>query len=99
MTKRELSPATKLAGAVVRVLFMCVLLAVILRVAAPQNETIWSAYETPNDLIRMVLGLAAAVWILVHLFMPPRDAGAYRTWLYLGIVLLPFAIVCAVVIW
>jgi hypothetical protein len=89
----------KLAGAVVRVLFMCVLLAVIARVAAPQSETIWSAYETPDDLVRMALGLAAGIWILAHLFIPPKDAAAYRTWLYLGIVLLPFAIICAVVIW
>jgi hypothetical protein len=89
----------KLAGTIVRVFFMCVLLAVIVRVAMPQSETIWSAYETPNDLVRMILGLAAGIWILIHLFIPPKDVAAYRTWLYLGIVLLPFAVVCAIVIW
>lgn len=99
MTNHDVSPGLKLAGAIVRVAFMCILLAVILRVASPQSETIWSAYETPNDLARMALGLAAGIWILVHLFMPPKDASAYRTWLYLGIVLLPFAIICAIVIW
>ncbi len=99
MTDRSFSPALKLAGGVVRALFMCVLLAVIVRVASPQSETVWSAYETPDDLVRMALGLAAGIWVLVHLFMPPKDPAAYRTWLYLGIVLLPFAIVCAIVIW
>ena len=99
MTNRGLPPALKLVGAIVRVAFMVVLLAVILRVASPQNETIWSAYETPDDLVRMALGLAAGIWILVHLFIPPKDPAAYRTWLYLGIVVLPFAIICAVMIW
>jgi hypothetical protein len=78
---------------------MCILLAVIIRVSSPQSETIWSAYETPDDLVRMALGLAAGVWILVHLFIPPKDAAAYRTWFYLGLVLLPFAAICAFVIW
>jgi hypothetical protein len=78
---------------------MCILLAVIIRVSSPQNETIWSAYETPEDLLRMALGLAAGVWILIHLFIPPKDAAAYRTWLYLGLVLLPLAAICAFVIW
>jgi len=89
----------KLAGAIVRVLFMCVLLAVVIRVSLPQSETIWSAYETPEDLVRMALGLVAGGWILVHVFMPPKDASAYRTWFYLGPVLLPFAVICAVMIW
>ncbi len=80
-------------------MFICLLLAVIVRVASPQNETVWSAYETPGDLVRLGLGLAAGAWIVVHLFMPPKDAAAYRTWVYLGLVLVPFAIICAIVVW
>ena len=78
---------------------MCILLAIILRVASPQSETIWTAYETPDDLARLMLGLAAGIWIVFHLFIPPKDPAAYRTWLYLGSVLLPFALVCAIMIW
>ena len=96
---QNISPGLKVAGTIVRIAFICILLAVLVRVASPQSETIWSAYETPYDLVRMALGVAAGSWILVHLFIPPRDAAAYRTWLYLGIVLLPFTTICAVEIW
>jgi hypothetical protein len=89
----------KLTGTAVRALFMCILLVIVARVASPQNESIWSAYETPADLVRMVLGFAVGVWILVHLFMLPKDAAAYRTWSYMGLVLLPLAVVCAIAIW
>jgi hypothetical protein len=97
--KPTISPGLKIAGATVRTLFMCLLLVVIVLVAGPQNETVWSAYETPGDLVRMALGLLAGIWILVHLFIPPREPAAYRTWLYLGLVFVPLAIVYALVMW
>jgi hypothetical protein len=96
---RDISPRLKLAGSVIRGVFMCLLLVVILRVSRPQNETIWTAYDTPADLARLALGLAACAWIIVHLFTPPRDVSAYRTWLYLGLVAVPFAIICVVLVW
>lgn len=68
-------------------------------VSSPQNETIWSAYETPGDLVRMALGLAVCLWLLIHLFMLPKDAEGYRTWLYLGLVVVPFALICAFAVW
>ena len=96
---RPVSPGLKLAGGIVRLIFMCALLVVIVLVARPQSETIWTAYETPADLVRMALGLAAGIWIVVHLFIPPRDPSAYRTWIYLGLVLLPLALIYAIVMW
>lgn len=99
LSAQDVPPRLKFAGAVIRAVFMCLLIAVILRVSSPQSETIWSAYETPGDLVRMVLGLAAAAWILVNLFIPPKDPGSYRIWLYLGLVLVPFITVCAIVVW
>lgn len=98
-SRQPVSPGLKLAGTIVRLIFMCALLVVIVLVARPQSETIWTAYETPADLVRMALGLAAAVWIVVHLFIPPRDPSAYRTWIYLGLVLLPLALIYAIVMW
>jgi hypothetical protein len=86
-----ISPGLKLAGNIFRLLFMCALLGVIVLVSRPQSETIWTAYETPADLVRLVLGVAAGIWVVVHLFIPPRDPAAYRTWIYLGLVLLPLA--------
>jgi len=93
------SRRVRIAGLVLRALFILILIAVTARVALPQNETIWSAYETPGDLIRIGLGLLVCLWLGVHVFILPKDAEAYRTWLYLGIAVLPLAIICAVAIW
>jgi hypothetical protein len=97
--KSTISPGLKIAGATFRTLFMCLLLVVIVLVARPQSETVLSAYETPGDLVRIALGLLAGIWILVHLFIPPREPAAYRTWLYLGLVFVPLAVVYAFVMW
>jgi hypothetical protein len=58
-----------------------------------------SGHESPGDLIRTVLGLSACLWLAVHVFILPKDAEASRTWLYLGLAVLPLAILCAFVIW
>jgi hypothetical protein len=68
-------------------------------VSGPQSETVWSAYETPGDLVRIALGLAVCLWMLINLFMLPKDAEGYRTWLYLGLVVVPFALICAFAVW
>ena len=93
------SRSVRIAGLVLRVLFIGILIAVTARVSSPQTEKIWSVYETPGDLIRMALGLSVCLWLAIHLFILPKDAEAFRTWLYLGLVVLPLAIICAVVIW
>jgi hypothetical protein len=89
----------RVAGKLLRALFIIVLVIVTARVASPQNESLWSLYETPSDLVRLALGLLVCVWLAVHLFIGPKDEGAYRTWFYLGLALLPLAIITAVVIW
>jgi len=71
----------------------------VARVSSPQSQTIWSAYETPGDLIRIVVGLVACLWMLFHVFMLPKDAEAYRTWIYLGLAIVPFALVCVIAVW
>jgi hypothetical protein len=89
----------RIAGMVLRALFIAALVVVTVRVSSPQSETIWSAYETPGDLIRLALGLLVCVWIIVHLFMVPKDPEGYRTWVYLGLVAVPFAVICAIAVW
>ena len=74
-------------------------LVVTVRVSTPQVETIWSVFETPGDLIRVVLGLIASIWIVAHLFMLPKDAERYRTWVYLSLALAPLALACAIAVW
>lgn len=62
-------------------------------------EQLRTIYQTPDDLIRVALGLAVCIWLAVNLFVLRRNVGAYRTWFYLGLVLLPLSVLCAVTIW
>jgi hypothetical protein len=89
----------RVAGKILRALFILILIVITARVASPQNESLWSIYETPSDLVRLLLGLTVCLWLAIHLFIAPRDQGAYRTWFYLGIALLPLAIITTIVIW
>jgi len=95
----DVSIGLRVVAMFLRAVFMATLLAVIIRVAAPQSESIWSVYETPGDLVRLILGVLVGVWVLFHLFMLPKDPGAYRTWVYLGLLLAPFAVALTVAIW
>jgi hypothetical protein len=93
------SRRVRIAGMILRALFIGILIVVTARVASPQIESFWSAYETPGDLIRIALGLSVCLWLGVHVFILPKDPEAYRTWLYLGLAVLPLALICAYVIW
>jgi hypothetical protein len=86
-------------GVAVRTLFLIVLTILTARVASPQIERLSSLYETPGDLIRVVMGLGVCSLFIVNLFILPKDAGAYRTWMYLGIAILPLSVLCAFVVW
>lgn len=86
-------------GVAGRTLFLIVLIILTARVASPQIERLTSIYETPGDLIRVLMGVGVCAWFVVNLFKLPRDAGAYRTWMYLGFALLPLSILCAFVVW
>lgn len=88
-----------MGGLAVRTFFIAILVVITARVASPQVEHIWSVWETPSDLMRVALGVLVCIWLLVQLFIVPRDPGGYRTWLYLGIIILPLAILCTMAIW
>jgi lysylphosphatidylglycerol synthetase-like protein (DUF2156 family) len=103
---RRVSPADsdvplrlRLAAAILRVAFIALLLVVTVRVSMPQNESIWTVYDTPGDLIRMALGVVVCLWIAFQFFVAPKDAHSHRTWLYIGAAALPFAVICAIAIW
>ena len=89
----------RVAATLLRTIFICLLIAVTLRVAMPQNETIWTADDTPLDLVRLALGVIASIFLAAQLFNGPKDAHAYRTWLYLGLAAVPIALVLLVVAW
>jgi hypothetical protein len=93
------SSSVRLAGKILRALFILILIVITARVATPQSENFRSVYETPGDLIRLAIGACACFWLTANLFVPPKDKGAYRTWFYLGLALLPLAVTCTVVVW
>lgn len=97
---RKIPAGLRIAANILRALFIVVLVLITFRVSKPQNETFWTAYDTPSDLVRLVLGLAVAVWLVFQLFNGgPRDQHGYRTWLYLGLVAVPFSVICLVAVW
>ena len=94
------SPGFRIAGSILRLVFVACLLAITVRVAMPQSETLWTIYDTPGDVVRMVLGLAVCVWVIFQLFLrAPADARAFQTWVYFGIPAVPVALICLVAIW
>ena len=95
----DVSLGLRIVATFLRTVFIATLLALTIRVSLPQSETIRSAYETPADLIRLLLGLALCGWLVIQFFQGPTDAQGYRTWLYLGLAAVPFAIVCLVAVW
>jgi hypothetical protein len=98
-THAKLPSRARLVGKIIRALFLIVLTVITARAASPQIENLSSILETPGDLIRVIVGLAACTWFAAHIFIPPKDPGAYETWLYLGAALLPLSVLCAVVVW
>jgi hypothetical protein len=95
----RISPRQRLLALVLRTIFIGALVVVIVHVSMPQSASLWSAYEAPADLVRLVFGFAICAWLALQLFIVPKDPGAYRTWLYLGLAVVPFVVICIVGIW
>jgi hypothetical protein len=87
----------RIVADVMRIAFISILAIATLRVSMPQNETIWTAYDTTGDLIRLFLGLCVCVWLGFQLFGGAPDR--YRTWLQIGPWVIPFALICLLAIW
>jgi hypothetical protein len=99
LPRYDVPPRLRVAAIVLRSIFVCALLVITVRVSLPQNETVWTAFDTLGDAIRLVLGLLVCIWIIAHLFMLPKDAEGYRTWVYLGAAIVPLALATAVAVW
>ena len=95
----KIPPGLRIAAIVLRTIFICALVLITLGVSMPQNETVWTVYDTPLDVVRLLLGLAVCVWLVIQLFKGPSDADGYRTWMYLGLFAVPFALICLAYIW
>jgi hypothetical protein len=95
----QISGRLRIAAIVMRSLVIAILVVVTWRVSRPQSETIWTIYETPGDLIRLVLGVGACLWMAIQLFILPKDEAAYRTWVYVGLVVVPLGLLLIAGIW
>jgi hypothetical protein len=95
----EASKRVQIAGFALRTAFVVLLAVATLRISLPQSETIWTVYDSPGDLIRLLLGVVACAWITFQVFTAPLDLHANRTWLYLGVTAVPFVLVCIVYVW
>jgi hypothetical protein len=82
-----------------RALVFGALVAMTVHLSSPQSETIWTVYDTPGDLIRLALGFAICLWIVIRFFRFPKRAEVYRGWVYFGLVIAPLAVVTAIAIW
>jgi hypothetical protein len=97
--KSKISPRQRMLGVILRTVFIASLIVVIFHVSMPQSASVWTAYSAPGDFLRLGLGTAVGIWIAFQLFVTPKDPDAYRTWLYLGLAAVPFALICIIGIW
>jgi hypothetical protein len=95
----DVPPRLRWTSIVLRTVFIALLMVLIFRVSQPQSETVWSAYEKTGDLVRLALGLGACLWMLIQVFSLPKDADAYRIWVYLGLIGIPVAILLVAITW
>jgi hypothetical protein len=95
----EIPRGLYLAGVGLRTIFILAIVVVTVHVAMPQRAGFSTLLETPGDLIRLLLGFGVCFWLALQLPAMPKDIQAFRTWFYLGLAAVPFAVICIVGIW
>jgi hypothetical protein len=91
----ETPSGMRIAATLLRTVFICLLVMVTLRVSMPQSTTVWTVFDSLPDLMRLALGVIVSIWLATQLFWAPKDDDhAHRTWVYLGLALIPVAVVC-----
>ncbi len=91
--------AIRVAGKAFRAAFILIVTVLTAHLASPQLETVWSVFETPGDAARLVIGLLVCLWLVFNLFTPAKGADPYRTWFYLGLFVIPLALIAAIATW
>jgi hypothetical protein len=95
----DLPDYLKIASILLRSTFVVALVVVAARVSAPQEPgTGWFDMPT-GDIARVLLGALFCLCMLRQALRFPKDAGAHRTWLYLGLALAPLSLICLVAVW
>jgi hypothetical protein len=82
LPKQEVSTGLRIGGIVLRSIFLCALLVLTVRVSLPQNESIWTVYDTLGDIVRVSLGFIVCVWILFPRLPKDAKASCLRRWLW-----------------
>lgn len=95
----EVPAPLRIAATSLRTVFIVLLGIVTLRVTVAEPETLFSAYVKWGDLVRLALGLAVCVWLAMQLFKGPESVKGYWVWLYIGLVAVPFTLICLIAIW
>ena len=90
---------TRIAGFILRVALVVSLVILVGHLSMPETKTVWRVYESPSDFFRIMCGVALCAWIAAQLLRAPKDAKALQTWLYLGLLAVPFALLCIVGTW
>lgn len=95
----DISRQLRLAALTLRTVFIVAVLILTVHVAMPQSASVWRILETPDDLLRVIVGIAVCAGGVMQLFTVPKDAYAYRTWFYIGLAGVPFVLICMVGVW
>ena len=74
----------RILGLTLRTLFLILVMVITARVATPQSEKLWSAYDTPADLFRIVLGAVVCFFVAIQIFRYSRDPADMRKWVVIG---------------
>jgi mannose/fructose/N-acetylgalactosamine-specific phosphotransferase system component IIC len=100
-TSNEIIASDRLrkTAVLLRTVFLVALVIVTIHVSLPQTSTLWTIYEVPGDLIRVVLGFVVSFGVAIQIFLMPKDTQAHRAWFYLGLATVPFIVICIVAIW
>lgn len=89
----------RLLGLALRTLFLLVVIVVTFRVATPQSESFWTAYDTPSDMFRFIIGIVVCVFFAVQIFLYPKNPVDMGKWVPIGLAVVPLSLLCALVIW
>jgi len=95
----KITPRQRVAGVLLRSVFIVLLLIALVHLSMPQSGTIWTIFDRPGDLVRLALGVAMGAWVGIQLFTMPVDPLAFRTWLFTGLAAVPFLVICMIGTW
>jgi hypothetical protein len=95
----DLPAYLRVVSIILRSAFVVALTIVAARVSAPQGQGADWLDMPAGDIARVAIGAVFCLCMLRQAFRFPTDAGAHRTWLYLGLALAPLSIACVVAVW